>query len=108
MMPLNMTGYRSVRKPALDAPQQVELEVARDRAFCAVKPAEQVIPIAVHTYLHFHEKATITLPGNSQLHSVERRTVIRHDLALEAFARRGSDRATRRADCDVEALRFAI
>jgi hypothetical protein len=31
MIALNMTAYPSVRKPALEAPEPVELEFARDR-----------------------------------------------------------------------------
>ena len=32
MIAVNMTAYPSVRKPALDAPEPVELEFARDRS----------------------------------------------------------------------------
>jgi hypothetical protein len=31
MVAVNMTVYLSVRKPALDAPEPIELEFARDR-----------------------------------------------------------------------------
>jgi hypothetical protein len=32
MMPVNMTGYPVVRKPARNTPELVELEFARDRS----------------------------------------------------------------------------
>jgi hypothetical protein len=43
MIAVNMTTYASVRKPALDAPEPVELEFARDRW--------KIIDISVFTFV---------------------------------------------------------
>jgi hypothetical protein len=43
IMHVTMTGYRVVRKPALDAPEPVELEFARDRMLRTGELASVVI-----------------------------------------------------------------
>jgi hypothetical protein len=37
MIAVNMTAYPSVRKPALEAPEPVDLEFARDRPIAVLK-----------------------------------------------------------------------
>jgi hypothetical protein len=49
MIAVNMTAYPSVRKPALDAPEPIELEFARDT--CEVRVSRTVVrPGKVDTF----------------------------------------------------------
>src|ERR1039457_2226134 len=80
MIAVNMTAYLSVRKPALDAPQQVELEFASTSAWrhveAALKPpvlaARERLPVVIHrrgTFLHESSSEAIEgqrLPGHGK------------------------------------------
>jgi len=69
MIAVNMTAYPSVRKPALDAPEPVELEFASDRAFCTALGYK--VPVCNVSALVLLKLADQRRP-NTRLHAISR------------------------------------